>query len=95
MSTREEFGVKMLAEIASGGSGAEDEVRIQAAQVLIGLDRDSDRDYIGAWHEVSIRALTVFFLKVVVAGAPAMLLTICLYIFMVIFTQVAPNLLGL
>jgi hypothetical protein len=90
MSQRKAHAAKVLAQIATDQS-IENSDRINAANALAHME-----DYLPTrWYDVDIRDLSIFFVKVVVAGAPAMLLTILLYILLAIFTQVAPAIMGL
>ncbi len=46
------------------------------------------------WYKVGLKDLTVFFLKCVVAGAPAAMLCLVMYIGFIIFNSVAAQVLG-
>lgn len=91
MSNKRAYATKVLADIANDPAQSASD-RINAAQQLAEMD-----DYLGPprWYQVKTRDLAIFFLKVVLAGAPAMLLTMFLYIAVAIFTQVAPVIMGL
>ncbi len=91
MSQKRAFAAKVLAEIAANQQYGASE-RTVAASALAQME-----DYLAEetrWYHVNTRDLTLFFLKCVLAAAPAALVVIFMWIFIAIFVQVVPTLMG-
>lgn len=99
MSESRKYAGQILASIATDKDCAAGD-RVAAATQLAYLERiqdgcESPPVSVSLWHQTSLRDLTLFFLKCALAVAPAAFVLMFMYIFVAIFTQVAPHLLGL
>lgn len=97
MSRKRTLAAQVLAGVAQDTTQSASDRSTAAALLAQMADEESLAISAEAirWYNVSLRELTIFFLKCAVAATPAMLLLIILYVQAAILTQVLPSLIGL